>query len=257
MGKIIKKDRIWKGVSLQDIDWKDFFGSNTVGGEDLFLKEIAESHTSRKAEEEKERVEENNIGSKEAEQQAKEIIEEARKNSQAVKEEAFRKGLEEGKAEAERLAEEKFRRLFEEDIKKVRDLAEQITVSFSEAVRKSQNSLVKIALDVAKKVIKDESKNRKDVVINMIKEGLSRVSERGEVKIKVNPDQLPQVKKSREKFLASLEEIDKFEIISDPGIETGGCVIDTNSGSIDLRVGKQFSEVKKNLVGEEEDEGDT
>lgn len=254
MGKIIKKNNIWREVSLADVDWQDFFGRESTDESDILLERITEDTESPVTQEESEAQKENQAVLKEAELEARQIVERAKNDSETVKEEAFSKGLEEGKAEAERQAEEKYQELYDEDIKKIRSLAEQITVSFSEAVKKAQSSLVKLALDVAKKVIKDECRSRKEVVVNMIKEGLSRVSERAEVKIKVNPAQLPSVKKARETFLAGLEGIENFKIVSDSNIEIGGCIIDTTSGSIDLRVEKQFSEIKKNLVGEGENE---
>ncbi len=252
---VIKKNEVWEKVSLQMIEWEDFF---PVAGQPEEKIEIAV----KKEPPAQQPVQESAVAeparpsrvAEEARDQARQIMEQAQVQSQQIKDEAYRRGLEQAVLDAEKKAEEKYQVLFREEVKKITQLRKAIETSYSDIVRKAENSLVKLALDVAKKIVRQECSSQEKVVLTMVKEGLSRIGDKVEVRVRINPTQLPAVKKYRDTLQAEFEGIKEFEIIADSGITPGGCVIETESGSLDLRIEKQFAEIKENLTGENDEE---
>ncbi|MCM8823873.1 MAG: FliH/SctL family protein [Candidatus Omnitrophica bacterium] len=244
---IIKKGNIWQKASLRELYWEDFLGKiDNSQDKEIDLTDKKLDYSDKKLEEEtlkKEII-------KEAEESVKKIIEQANVEAQKIKTDAFKQALEEAKKEAERQAEAKYKELWEKEIVKLRSLLEIIRQSYNEIVKKTESSLVKLSLSIAKKIIKQESEKNKEVVIAMVKEGLSRVLEKTNIKVRVNPEQLPIVYDYRGGLFSSPQVEGYFDIIADPTISKGSCIIETEGGSIDLRIEKQFSEIRKNLTGE-------
>lgn len=252
---VIKKNEVWGKTSLQLMEWEDFFPA-AVLPEEKNGGVIREKPAPRVPAEEKTVTEEIQPSRvvEEARDQARQIVEQAQVQSQQIKDDAYRRGLEQAVVEAEKKAEDKYQVLFRDEAKKITQLVEAIETSYSDIVRKAENSLVKLALDVAKKIVRQECSSQEKIVTNMVKEGLSRIGDKVEVRVRVNPAQLPVIKKYRDSLQSEIEGIKEFEVIADSGVTPGGCVIETESGSLDLRIEKQFSEIKENLTGEGSDE---
>ncbi len=252
MGLIKRKD-VWRKSSLRE--WE---------GESFFKKEEPEEIVTSVKEEvlKKEPVSEGKPESTKLTEEAKNIVEGARRQAESIvlaaqkqagyiKEEAYKKGFEEGRKEGERLARQEKEREMEEEISRFRALAEKMVSSYNEVIKKAEASLVKLAVKIAEKVIKDESSSRQEVLENMVRDGISRLQEKTNIKVRVNPEQLSFLKDKREEFLSSFEDIKGFEIVPDDTVSKGGCVVETPTGSVDLRIDKQVEEIKKNIIAEE------
>ncbi|MBN2482993.1 MAG: hypothetical protein JXD21_02165 [Candidatus Omnitrophica bacterium] len=267
--KVIKKDQTWGTISVKPHSWTLFAG-NTAKEEAeekelLSVLEKVEEETHQAVIEqmieakkiEREEVEIKNkkeeileVTKQQAQAQADAIITEAKQKAEAVKEEAFQKGVEGGAIEAEKRAEEKYSGLFSEEIAKLKNVEKALESSYQEIVKNTEDKVVKLALDIAKKIIKEDCKKKSPLITKMVREGLSRLSERVPVKIRLNPEQLPLVEKNKKKLIEEFNNAQTIELIADAGVIAGGCVLETASGSIDLRIDRQFNEIQRNLTGE-------
>ncbi|MBD3246348.1 MAG: hypothetical protein GF333_04990 [Candidatus Omnitrophica bacterium] len=273
MSRVLKRERVWAEFHLAD--WTaSSFDPSEQGDEPFSLEEMKRSFQDSCAEqpaqagagsEEPESTElpaEEAGGVREAaarlraqaEKDAERIRAQAEQEYAGIKEDAYQEGLRQGAAEGERKAREAHRAAAEREIEQIRTLARQISDGYPRAIKMTQNDLVRLALEVAEKVIKDESQKRKKVVEGMIREGLRRVSEKAYVKVRVNPGQLDFVREKKEDFIRQLGDVERFECVPDESVDPGGCIIETPSGSVDMRIGKQVAEVRSTLIGEEENE---
>lgn len=261
--KIIKHQEIWKDSLVNDWQINDFYTGGgidddfetlvkTIEGRDKFRQGVKDKEDKLRQEQDQEKEQIKKQILDEAKVQADEILSQAKIQSDVVKGQAFNQGLTEAAQEAEKRAKEKFQALYEQEVLKLQALASQISLGYPQAIKKAQEGLVKLALEIAKKVIKDEGVNRQEVVMRMVEEGLSRTQDKAYVKLRVNPMQLPMVHEKKEEFLARFHEIKNFEIVADQEVFPGGCIVDTDSGSIDLRLDKQFSVVKEHISAEGE-----
>jgi len=254
---VIKARDIWKKSSLQHLDWDTFspFASGCgISPVSLKKEEPIPDFSGQKCPGPDIALEQKNMLA-EAETRAREILTEAENQAQTMKEEAYQQGFQEGSRAAEETVLEKHKDCFAQEMAKVTGIAGALQSSYSDLVRKAETSLVRLALDVAKKIIGEESREKENVVRNMIKEGLLRAGEKPVIKIRVNPEQLPSLQAQRSLFEAQSKSNKDFEIISDDSVSSGGCVIETDSGSIDLRIEKQFQEIKESLTGEKKENG--
>ena len=118
------------------------------------------------------------------------------------------------------------------------DIREQI-------IRESEKQMVELILIIARKVIKDEIVERKEVVINNIREAMSRIKERDRIDIRVNFADLELTTSHKNEIIKMMESLKKVNIYEDTRVDRGGVIIETDVGAIDARISSQITELEK------------
>lgn len=155
---------------------------------------------------------------------------------------AFDKGYAEGKDEAATRA------------KMVLDGLEQILKEAlnkkDDIIRKSEQQVVQVALAIAKKLIRCEVSINPDIILNSVKEAISKIVDKDTLNIYMNLKDLGNFTQKKDEILKSLPVGSKVKIIEDNNIEPGGCVIATNMGNIDATISSQMLEIDKTIESE-------
>lgn len=108
-----------------------------------------------------------------------------------------------------------------------------------------ENVVVKTSTVIAEKILRKEI--AKDSPIHeSLKESLGKIIGANKVLVKINPEDLKLVKEDNR----SVQFEDLFPRISfeaDERIEKGGCIIETEVGTVDGRIASQLTEIRKSL----------
>jgi len=105
--------------------------------------------------------------------------------------------------------------------------------------------MTEMILMIARKVIKDEIVERREVVINNIKEALQRVKDRDRIDIRVNFADLDMTTAHKDELIKMMESLKKVNIYEDSRVERGGCIIETDVGAIDARISTQLEAIEE------------
>lgn len=180
----------------------------------------------------------------ESERKEKSDEEERLSALEIAKDEAYKKG---------RLdAEQDFKR----EIEKIKSEYASLTALFQNAVnqlidkrekiwQESELEIIKLILTVSSKMVGDEiSNNGKDVIKYVVKEALSHVSGKKLVAVRLSPDDAKKINLLEEMKLAD----PNIKILEDGTITSGGCIIETDFGSIDCQIETRWEEIRKTLV---------
>ena len=137
----------------------------------------------------------------------------------------------------------------------VKRLIERIQIILDTAIQKrneifveTEQQIVGLVLLIAKKVIKVISENQKNVVINNVIQALRKLKSRGEVAIRVNLADLELASQHKRDFIEMVEGIKSIKILEDSTVDRGGCIIDTDFGSIDARISSQLHEIEDKIL---------
>ena len=137
----------------------------------------------------------------------------------------------------------------------VKRLVERIQVILDSSIQKrneifieTEQQIVGLVLLIAKKVIKVISENQKNVVINNVIQALRKLKSRGEVAIRVNLSDLELTSSHKRDFIEMVEGIKSIKILEDSTVDRGGCIIDTDFGSIDARISSQLHEIEDKIL---------
>jgi len=113
-----------------------------------------------------------------------------------------------------------------------------------------EHEVVELALSIARKVVCQEIKTNKDVVVCVAREALSQVEVPGNIKIRLNPADLEFITENRAQISGLSRQIENVTFEAEEGIASGGCVIETKLGEIDARIEKQFQIVEDKFRAE-------
>lgn len=162
------------------------------------------------------------------------IIEQARAEGSEL-------GYQEGSAKAQAELEEEKKKLRSS----VEALISEIRETRARILAQCQDEVGDLILDVARKVLKDEAKWNRDVVMGIVKDALRRVIDKDSVRVRVNIEDLPVVKEARADLLSTVDGIRNLEIVDDRRVGLGGAIVETSSGTIDARIETQLEEIRR------------
>ena len=179
-----------------------------------------------------------------AKAEAEAILTEAKESQEKITNNAYKTGYEEGheegfkegKAEAERL------------IDRLHLMIEKIMDKRVQILSETEQQIVDLVLLMTRKVVKVISENQRNVVMSNIVHALRKVKGRGDVLIHVNMAELALTSEHTKEFLSSVENVKNITIVEDSAVDKGGCIIETDFGSIDARISSQLSELEQKIL---------
>lgn len=167
------------------------------------------------------------------------LISRAREEANAIKEASAKEGYQAGLMEAR------------EDIEQIKNSLSSFFNAKQEVYDNIAPDILEISLDIAKKIIKKETIDHPEIILENIKEimkGLSK--EEAKITLKVNPTQATMLKQEVPEISSSLGLEAKIIIVADENITEGGCLMTTTNGVIDATIESQLgiiSEVLKEI----------
>ncbi|MCE5324254.1 hypothetical protein LLG46_13200 [bacterium] len=175
----------------------------------------------------------------EAVKQADAIVCRAKAESDSISQEArlqgYNTGLQEGNEQFQNLIErlEVDIQLLTEDRQAVLDTIEP--------------EMLKLCTEAVEKIIRHEVKTDPKVVHRVIKSCLRKIRDTSDVRMRVNPSELDNVKAMRDELMSMADGMSSISIVDDRRISPGGCVIETPSGDFDATIENQMNRIKKKL----------
>lgn len=117
-------------------------------------------------------------------------------------------------------------------------------------VRESEDELLKLAFMVAKKIVRQEIKHDRRILVQLVSEALRGFPEQHDIVVSLHPEDYKVITSNREIFFAGIGEDRQITLKSDETTTLGGCVVESSSGVIDARIEAQLDEIYKGLVEE-------
>lgn len=186
-----------------------------------------------------------------AEAEAAETVADAHAQAAALREAAWQEGLHAGRLEARASVEAELRaewRARNDALRaEVDALSRTIGIAREELWRRQEAEMVALCLDIARQVVKTEVSQNPAVVHAVLANALRRLTDKDNVRVRVSVGDLARVKEGREDLLELVDGLRHLEIVDDRRMGDGGCVIETNAGTIDARIETQLSEVARAL----------
>jgi flagellar assembly protein FliH len=185
-------------------------------------------------------------------EQAEQILSHAREKAEAIREEAhsagysagYDSGRAAGTASARAQADEE-RAQYRAEIEQ---FVEQIELERQRIWTEAEPQILSFALELARRVVKQDAEINRDIALSVVRNALRRVVDTENIRIRVNGADLQNIRAAREDLLALVDGMRHFEIIDDRRVSPGGCVVETNAGTIDAKLETQFSELEHTLL---------
>ena len=161
--------------------------------------------------------------------------------------EGFNDGLEKGINDGQQAG-------FEQAAKKLEPLLDSLQQGIlqlnnlrQDTYQRIEDDVVDLALAIARKVICREIEMDKEVVVCVAREALAKVEAPGKIKIKLNPSDLQFIDETKYQLSELIGNIENVTLEAEGGIQSGGCVVETDLGEIDARIENQLQAVEESF----------
>lgn len=135
---------------------------------------------------------------------------------------------------------------------KIKSVVNSINQGLSELIKirqdiylETEQEVVKLSMEVARKIVCNEIRVNKDTVVNVVKEAIKKVEGNERVKVKLSCKDFQFIKSVKPAIIDKITNIKNVGFEMDESTPDGGCIIETESGDIDARIEKQFQAVEE------------
>lgn len=170
----------------------------------------------------------------EAENFALDIRREAEIDAENLRAEAYRSGTEKAVTE------------FEQMLLDVREIRERVW-------RETEQDLLRLSIRLTEKILGREIQSDKTAVADIVATALQNARQQEKLTVRVNPSDLPTIEKEIENLSRSGRS-QFMDFIADPRVSEGGCLIESEVGTIDARLETQLRVLERALLSQSEGE---
>lgn len=175
-----------------------------------------------------------------ANEDAKAIVERAKEESDLIRQDSAKVGKQEGYQEGKLQAEQEADALK----KSIEAERKQLEDEYNQRMNEMEPMLVETILTVFSKVTHVLSEDKKDLVLQLVNDVLSKTEISKEFLIRVSNDDYKFLIDNREKINGVVSKKVQIEIVEDPTFKRGQCMIESDSGIYDCSLDIQL----ENLV---------
>lgn len=183
-----------------------------------------------------------------AAEEAQEWWQSRRREDEQVTEAARQLGYEEGFRQGSEQAERQLRAQWEQDLREAAQIVRQAYAAKESIIAEAELFLVDLSCKIAEKVIARKIEETPELTIEMIARALARRKEQGVITLCVAPSQFAFVRASRDELATAIDAQAKLEIVPDPTVAEGGCVVRSSFGSVDARIDTQLAAIRQELL---------
>ncbi|MGB6985089.1 MAG: FliH/SctL family protein [Candidatus Aquilonibacter sp.] len=183
---------------------------------------------------------------RQAETRALELIEAAQARSTKLESDARETGREQGYAAGKSAAEDELAPA----ITTIRELIESVRAQRNAVIAAAEPELARLAMAIAERVIHHELQTNQNVIVENVRQALTRLVSREVVTLRVNPVDLDTLRHHRDDIVAA-GDVEHLRIVEDQRVDRGGVVVETDAGTIDSKVSTQLREARRAILGDD------
>ncbi len=174
------------------------------------------------------------------------MLELAQREAVKIRDEALKQGYDEGKTQGIEQGEKRYNEKVAELQNEFLSLAHSLQREKEKLLAQSESELVALAVEIAKAVVHQELLTHREIVVNLTHEAVSRLIQRENLTVRVNPEDLDILNLHKEEILQK-NDLKSFHLVEDIRVPKGGVIVESSGGQVDGRIETQFQEVGKKL----------
>jgi len=123
---------------------------------------------------------------------------------------------------------------------------ESLRRAVPEVIQQTENTLMQIALECAKKIVADTPISP-ELVEAVVREAVMQTKETAEIMVQLHPDDLALLRKHQSPILQGLPEAGPLKFIGSSEISRGGCLVQTRFGLLDARRETKLEQLRETI----------
>lgn len=131
-----------------------------------------------------------------------------------------------------------------------RELVDGVRAARAAVISGAEPEIVRLAMAIAERIVHTEVANNRNVIVENVRNALTRLVNREVVTLRLNPTDLEAIRQYRDAIIAA-SDVEHLRIVEDQRVDRGGVVVETEAGTIDAKIATQLREAKRALLTEE------
>lgn len=183
---------------------------------------------------------------KNAEVKKKSIIQASYKEVESAKKEGYEEGVKIGVQKGYEAGIRKSRDIIDEAIQ----IKREYILKRQEVIKESEKEIIEFSIKIAEKILGEILDDHKEYIVNMVLAGLEKAGKRNNIIIRCPANFYDVLVSQKNDILKRIKNLDEINIIKDPGLSTGDCIISSSIEEIDVSIKEQLDIILQSL-GEE------
>lgn len=177
-------------------------------------------------------------------EQAHEPAPSAGPDAAAIERDAFAKGY----AQGERAGTEAGAARADAMLRRLAETLDELQRLRADLVRRTEREVVELSLAITRKILQREAAIDRELLVAMARVALDRLTDATAASIRLHPDDYATAMAGRGPSPVTPHGV---QILADPSVRRGGCVVRSDVGSVDVGVAAQLDEITRSLLGDD------
>jgi flagellar assembly protein FliH len=167
------------------------------------------------------------------------VLREAKEKALFIEKEAYEKGFSQGERDGLELGQKRV----ETVVQQVTNLLQEIRTRTEAIYQACEGEMLQLVLSISKKILHHELELNEEVILATLREVSKHIVDKRKTVLHLNPIDFQFLQTHSD----TLSPMDKggqgVEMIKDPSITRGGCLVETAFGDVDGRIETQFDQI--------------
>jgi flagellar assembly protein FliH len=132
-------------------------------------------------------------------------------------------------------------------LRNIDSVIKELRSEYSNSISELENSLIRLSIMVAEKIIEREVTSNSEIVIEEVRKAIRSLDNDIIFKIRVHPESLEILKMVKSNLITDSSRIENVIITADESVDLGGCILETSAGTVDARIKAQLERIEVSL----------
>jgi len=130
------------------------------------------------------------------------------------------------------------------------ELLARTKIQAGELLKAAEPEVVKLALKVAERIIGAQIATDDETILKIVAKAVEQLRQSKELVIRANPSDVEVLRREKRKLLEHIGRLKDIAFRDDPAVSRGGCIIETENGTVDAQLDTQLALLERALLGD-------
>jgi type III secretion protein L len=121
-------------------------------------------------------------------------------------------------------------------------------LEWGEVVKKAEPDIVQLAIKVAERIIGAELQSTESTIVHIVARAIDQLRQNKELVLRLNPADAEYLRREKRQLLETVGRLKDIGFKDDPRVKRGGCIIETENGSVDAQLATQLELLEEALL---------
>jgi flagellar assembly protein FliH len=167
------------------------------------------------------------------------VVKQAKDKALYIEQEAYEKGFTQGEKDGLELGQKRIDTI----VQQIQNVLQDIEKQRESLYRVYEGEMLQLAMSISKKILHHECQVNEDVITATLREVAKHIVDQRKIVLRLNPADAQFIQSHPDKAVPVKKGRQGVELLKDPSITRGGCVVETAFGGIDATMETQFDQI--------------